>query len=236
MPKSKHQKLRRAIVDACREMNALGINQGTSGNISARVDDGFLITPSGIPYEEMEPDQIVAMDMEGGYHGDYLPSSEWRMHYDIFRNRPDTGAVVHTHAVFATAISCLRQGIPAFHYMIGVAGGTDIRCADYATFGTQALSDRMLKALEGRTACLLANHGMMCLGRDLKKAMWLAVEVETLARQYWYASRMGDPVILDDAEMTDILARFKTYGKQAHELKPGEALAVEPPPRRDAPK
>ena len=136
-------------------MNALGINQGTSGNISARVDDGFLITPSGIPYEEMEPDQIVLMDMEGGYHGDYLPSSEWRMHYDIFRNRPDTGAVVHTHAVFATAISCLRQGIPAFHYMIGVAGGTDIRCADYATFGTQALSDRMLKALEDRTACLL---------------------------------------------------------------------------------
>ncbi|MEO3431829.1 class II aldolase/adducin family protein [Inquilinus sp. CAU 1745] len=236
MPKSKHQKLRRAIVDACREMNALGINQGTSGNISARADDGFLITPSGIPYEEMEPDQIVPMDMEGGYHGDYLPSSEWRMHYDIFRNRPDAGAVVHTHAVFATAISCLRQGIPAFHYMIGVAGGTDIKCADYATFGTQALSDRMLKALEGRTACLLANHGMMCLGRDLKKAMWLAVEVETLARQYWYASQMGDPVILDDAEMTDILARFKTYGKQAHELKPGEALAVEPPPRRDAPK
>lgn len=217
-------------------MNALGINQGTSGNISARVDDGFLITPSGIPYEEMEPDQVVLMDMEGGYYGEFLPSSEWRMHYDIFRNRPDAGAVVHTHAVFATAISCLRQGIPAFHYMIGVGGGTDIRCADYATFGTQALSDRMLKALDGRTACLLANHGMMCLGRDLKKAMWLAVEVETLAKQYWYAARMGEPVILDDAEMTDILARFKTYGKQAHELKPGEALAVEPPPRRDAPK
>lgn len=214
-------------------MNALGINQGTSGNISARVDDGFLITPSGIPYEEMEPDQVVLMDMEGGYYGEFLPSSEWRMHYDIFRNRPDAGAIVHTHAVFATAISCLRQGIPAFHYMIGVGGGTDIRCADYATFGTQALSDRMLKALDGRTACLLANHGMMCLGRDLKKAMWLAVEVETLAKQYWYAARMGEPVILNDAEMTDILARFKTYGKQAHELKPGEALAVEPPPRRD---
>src|SRR3546814_646058 len=144
----KHADLRRTIIAGCREMNALGINQGTSGNISARVEDGFLITPSGIPYGGMEPEQIVLMDMAGGYWGDYLPSSEWRMHYDILRTRPETGAIVHTHAVFATALSCLRQGIPAFHYMIGVAGGTDIRCADYATFGTQ--EDRKSTRLNSR--------------------------------------------------------------------------------------
>lgn len=230
-----HPDLRRAIVDACREMNAAGINQGTSGNVSVRTDDGFLITPSGIPYDAMTPGQVVAMDMGGGYFGDLLPSSEWRMHYDIYRTRPDAGAVVHTHAVFATALSCLRRRIPAFHYMIGVGGGTDIRCADYATFGTQALSDHMLKALDGRVACLLANHGMICLGPTLARAMWLAVEVETLAKQYWHACQAGAPVILDDAEMQTVLARFKTYGRQAHELKPGEVPAVDPPPRRDAP-
>ncbi|WP_422365737.1 class II aldolase/adducin family protein [Pelagibius sp.] len=229
----KHLSLRKAIIAACLKMNELGINQGTSGNISARIDGGFLITPSGIPYEKMKPEQIVQMDLGGGYFGEYLPSSEWRMHYDIYLNKPDASAVVHTHATYCTALACLHERIPAFHYMIGVAGGTNIRCADYATFGTQELSGHMLKALQGRSACLLANHGMICFGKDLDKTLWLAGEVETLAQQYWTARQMGKPTILSKREMATVLARFKSYGKQAKDLAKGEALAVEPPPRRD---
>ncbi len=235
MANPKHLSLRKAIIAACLKMNALGINQGTSGNISARIDGGFLITPSGIPYEKMTPEQIVEMDLGGGYFGDFLPSSEWRMHYDIYLNKPEAGAVVHTHATYCTALSCLHERIPAFHYMIGVAGGTNIRCADYATFGTQDLSGNMLKALHNRSACLLANHGMICFAKDLGKTLWLAGEVETLARQYWTARQMGKPKILSKQEMNTVLARFKSYGKQAKDLAKGEALAVEPPPRRDAP-
>jgi L-fuculose-phosphate aldolase len=227
--------LRREIIDTCLKMNGAGINQGTSGNVSARTERGFLITPSGIPYEDMTPEQIVEMDLDGGYRGELLPSSEWRMHLDIMRSRPEAGAIIHTHAVHATALSSLRKDIPAFHYMIGVGGGTTIRCADYATFGTEALSRNMLKALEGRTACLLANHGMICFAPNLKKALWLATEVETLARQYWCACQAGKPVVLSDGEMRGVLARFKTYGKQPHEMKDGDAPAVEAPVRRDAP-
>ena len=235
MPRLKHTSHRRAVIDTCLAMNALGINQGTSGNVSVRTENGFLITPSGIPYEAMRPEQVVEMDLDGTYAGDWLPSSEWRMHFDIFRARPEAGAIVHVHAPHATALSCLRLEVPAFHYMIGVAGGPTLRCADYATFGTQALSDAMLKALEGRTACLLANHGLIGFGPTLEKALWLAGEVEGLCRQYILARSIGEPVILDEAEMTRVLARFKTYGKQAHELDAGNAPAVEAPVRRDAP-
>jgi L-fuculose-phosphate aldolase len=226
--------LRRSIVAACREMNALGINQGTSGNISVRLPDrsGFLVTPSGIPYDVMEPAMIVEMDLDGGYRGDVLPSSEWRMHLDILRTRPEAGAVVHTHATHATALSCLRVGIPSFHYMVAAGGGPDIRCADYATFGTPELSARMLEALAGRTACLLANHGMICLGASLQKAMWLAVEVEAMARQYLVARVAGQPVLLDEAEMARVLGLFRGYGKQPDQLAEGETLAFEPPVRR----
>lgn len=226
--------LRRAIIETCREMNRLGVNQGTSGNVSARTGDGFLITPSGVPYDAMAPEMIVAMDLDGGYRGEVLPSSEWRMHLDIFRRHADAGAVVHTHSTYATALSCLRTAIPAFHYMIGVAGGADIRCAEYATFGTRGLSEAMLRALEGRSACLLGNHGMICHGETLAKALWRAVEVETLAKQYWIARQMGEPVILDADEMARVLARFKSYGKQAKDMAPGDAPAVEMPVRRDA--
>ena len=232
MAKPGHKRVRRAIIDACLEMNRTGINQGTSGNISARVDGGLLITPSGVPYEEMTPDQVVLIDDDGGYYGDFLPSTEWRMHYDIYRSIEAAGAVVHSHAPMCTSLSCLRVGIPAFHYMIGVGGGSDIRCADYATFGTEALSVNMLKALEDRTACLLANHGMICHAANLKRAMWLAVEVETLARQYWHARQAGEPVILPDDEMARVLARFRTYGKQAKDVVDGDAEAVIPPPHR----
>lgn len=206
--------LRASIIAACRSMNALGINQGTSGNISVRAGDGFLVTPSGVPYDALEPDSIVAMDFDGTAHGGLLPSSEWRMHRDILAARTDALAIVHTHATFCTALSCLRIGIPAFHYMVAAAGGASIRCADYATFGTTELAAYAVAALEDRKACLLANHGMICLGPTLDKAMALAVEVETLARQYWHARQAGEPVILPDDEMARVLEKFRTYGRQ----------------------
>lgn len=226
--------LRVELIETCRRMNETGINQGTSGNVSVRAPEGFLITPSGIPYETMTPEQVVLMDLEGGYFGDYLPSSEWRMHLDILRNRSDAIAVVHTHSIYATALSCLRIGIPAFHYMIGIAGGVDIRCSGYAAFGTEALSKTMITAMKDRSACLLANHGMICYGDSLGKALWRAVEVETLAKQYWVARQAGEPVILTEDEMTGVLARFKSYGKQASELKADDAPAVEMPVHRSA--
>ena len=226
----KDPELCRQVIDTCLAMTARGINQGTSGNVSLRSGEGFLITPSGLAYETMTPDQIVAMDLDGGYWGDWLPSSEWRMHLDLYRARPEAQAVVHTHSTHATALSCLRAEVPAFHYMVAVAGGTTLRCADYATFGTQALSDAMLEALEDRTACLLANHGVIAFGPSLDKALWLAGEVETLCQQYTVACGQGDPVILSETEMEDVLTRFRSYGKQAGELPPGSPLA--PPPRR----
>lgn len=207
----RHRKLRRAVVDTCRAMNASGLNQGTSGNVSARAGDGFLITPSGIPYEDTKPGMIVAMDLDGGHEGTLKPSSEWRMHRDLYRARPDVGAVVHTHSTHATAYSCLRKPIPAFHYMIAVAGGRDLRCADYATFGTAELSEAMLVAMEGRTACLLANHGVIAVGATLAQALWRAHEVETLAAQYAVARQMGKPVILPDDEMDRVLRLFGSY-------------------------
>ncbi|MBI2717350.1 MAG: class II aldolase/adducin family protein [Rhizobiales bacterium] len=235
MPKLRYLDLRRKAIETCLKMNAEGINQGTSGNVSVRTDEGFLITASGIAYDKMKPEHIVEMDLDGGYRGNYLPSTEWRMHMDIYRQRQDAGAVVHTHSIYATALACLRIDIPAFHYMIGVGGGTSIRCSGYAEFGTQELSDTMLKALDGRTACLLANHGQIAFGPSLDKALWLAGEVETIAHQYWAALQVGQPVLLNDKQMTTVLARFKTYGKQPGELGGGDAHAVFAPVRRDVP-
>ncbi|RED53923.1 class II aldolase/adducin family protein [Aestuariispira insulae] len=206
--------LSQQIIDTCLSMNASGINHGTSGNVSARFGEGFLVTPSGVPYEDLTPEKIVEMDLNGGHKGDLLPSSEWRMHRDIYASRAEAGAVVHTHSAHATALATLRRGIPCFHYMIAVAGGTDIRCSDYATFGSAELSETMLKAMEGRKACLLANHGYIGFGADLCKALALAVEVEGLAKQYYTALQMGEPVILSDDQMAEVLEKFKTYGKQ----------------------
>jgi L-fuculose-phosphate aldolase len=235
MSKIKFHDLRKAVIKTCLAMNEEGINQGTSGNVSVRTEEGFLITASGIPYKKMKPEHVVEMDLEGGYRGDYFPSTEWRMHMDIFRARPEAKAIVHVHSTHATALSCLRKDIPAFHYMIGVAGGTSLRVSDYAEFGTQALSNTMLKALEGRTGCLLANHGQICFGPSLEKALWLAGEIESLCHQYWAASLLGKPVVLSDVEMASVLKRFGSYGKQAADLK-GEdpsTLAVHAPVRRD---
>lgn len=212
--------LREAIVATAREMNALGINRGKSGNVSARWReagfDGYLVTPTGMPYASMTAADIVAMPLDGdadAARGERLPSSEWRFHRDIYRARPDARAIVHTHSPFATALACLNRGIPAFHYMVAVAGGNDIRCAAYATFGTQALSDHAVDALDGRDACLLANHGMIAVGASAASALALAVEVETLAEMYWRALAIGSPVLLSDTEMEIVVAKFRTYGQ-----------------------
>jgi len=233
--KLKYLDLRRKVIAACLRMNAQGINQGTSGNVSARMDHAFLITASGIPYDRMRLEHVIEMDFDGGYYGAYLPSTEWRMHMDIYRQRPEARVIIHTHSIYATALACLRKDIPSFHYMIGVGGGATIRCSDYAEFGTQGLSDTMLKALDGRTACLLANHGQIVFGQSLEKALWLAGEVETICHQYWAALQAGAPVILSETEMRTVLARFKTYGKQQEELGPAEMHAVQGPVRRDHP-
>lgn len=203
-----------AVIDAALAMNASGINQGKSGNVSARFADGFLITPSGMDYDALTPDDIVLVGMDGGSRDRLNPSSEWRMHRDIYAEHGAAGGVVHTHSTFCTALACRREAIPPFHYMVAVAGGTRIACADYATFGTEELSQAMLAALGDRKACLLANHGMICFESDVGKALALAVEVETLARQYWHARQGGEPVLLSDAEMNAVLEKFKTYGKQ----------------------
>ena len=213
--------LRDAVIATAREMNALGINRGKSGNVSARWQvpdfDGYLITPSGMPYADIGTGDIVAMPVDrdaDGARGPRLPSSEWRFHRDIYRARPDASAIVHTHAPFATSLACLHRGIPAFHYMVAVAGGKDIRCAPYATFGTQALSDHAVAALEGRTACLLANHGAISVGATLAAALALGVEVETLAEMYWRALQVSAPVLLSDAEMDVVVTKFRTYGQR----------------------
>lgn len=208
------ESLSQAVIDTCLAMNTQGINQGSAGNISQRFEDGFLITPSGISYDRLQAEDIVYVGLDGCCRDSLAPSSEWRMHRDIYAQQPAAGAVLHAHSTFATALSCLRLDIPAFHYMVAVAGGVDIRCADYALFGTQALSNNMLAALTDRRACLLGTHGMICFHDNLDKALWLGVEVETLARQYWYARQAGDPLILSATQMAEVLEKFRTYGKQ----------------------
>lgn len=205
--------LRKHVIATALDMNALGINRGKSGNVSARWKNGFLVTPSGLPYDKTRPSDIVFIDARGKPTGTRKPSSEWRFHHDIYSSRPEIEAVVHTHSSFATTLSCLGMAIPAFHYMIAVAGGRDIRCAPYATFGTQQLSDNALAALQDRRACLLGNHGMIAVGADLEATLALAVEVEALCEQYWRALQIGKPTILSNDEMTVILEKFKTYGQ-----------------------
>jgi L-fuculose-phosphate aldolase len=208
--------LHEKVCAASRRTVAEGLNRGRSGNVSARWRDGFLITPSGLPSAGLAPQQIVRMsaagEWDGDCGGDVRPSSEWRIHRDIYAARPEVGAMVHAHAPFAVALACLRQPIPAFHYMVALAGGRDIRCADYAIFGSQALSGHVLAALDGRRACLMANHGLVALGADLDAAVDLAVEVEALCEQYWRARGLGEPVLLTDAEMDAVIDRFKDYG------------------------
>jgi L-fuculose-phosphate aldolase len=205
--------LREQLLHTARALCELGLNRGTSGNVSVRDGDGYLITPSGMAVDAMGPRDMVWMGLDGRVEGDRAPSSEWRFHRDIFAQRPEVGAVVHTHAMFATTLACQRRDIPPFHYMIALAGGDSIRCAPYALFGSQALSDAALVALADRRACLLANHGMIALGRDLPQALDIALEVETLSEQYWRALQAGAPVLLSAQEMAEAIEQFKGYGK-----------------------
>jgi L-fuculose-phosphate aldolase len=215
MPTTKDREKRQSIIDACLRMNALGINQGTSGNISLRHDAGMLITPTSVPYEAMRPEQIVYMGLDGAFDPAQRPSSEWRFHLDILRARPEVNAVVHAHPPYSTILAIMGLEIPPIHYMIAVAGGDTIRCAPYATFGTQELSEHAVRALEGRFACLLEHHGMIAVGPSLTKAMWLAVEVEALARQYHGCLQIGTPRLLPKEEINNVLSRIAGYGPPA---------------------
>jgi len=208
------EKLRRQLIDTAIAMNASGLNKGTSGNLSVRCDDGFLITPSGMNYAALVPGDIVLMDLDGNPRGTRMPSSEWRFHAAIYRHRPEANAILHAHPVNCSALACLGKGIPAFHYMVAAAGGRDIRCADYATFGTAALSDNVIAALAGRKACLMAHHGLTCFDENLPRVLALAIEVENLANVYCRILAIGDARVLPDDEMDRVLDKFKSYGVQ----------------------
>ncbi|MGB7118937.1 MAG: class II aldolase/adducin family protein [Bradyrhizobium sp.] len=210
--RAKDRTKRQSIIDACREMNRLGINQGTSGNISLRHGDGMLITPTSTPYDTMQADQIVFMKLDRAPDAGQRPSSEWRFHRDILKARGEVNAVVHAHPPYSTMLAIMGKEIPPVHYMIACAGGDSIRCAPYATFGTEELSRHAVTALEDRSACLLAHHGMIAVGTSLAKAMWLAVEVETLARQYHGCLQIGTPPLLSKAEIENVRARMAEYG------------------------
>ncbi len=203
-----------AVLATARAMNGSGINRGTAGNVSARTDGGFVITPTGMPYDRCEPGDMVFVAMDGTPQGLRKPSSEWRFHRDIYAARSEAGAVIHTHSSFATSLACMGMAIPAFHYMVARFGGDDVRCADYATFGTQELSDAIVGALEDRSACLMAHHGMVVFGRDLQEALAKAVELETLSEQFWRVMQLGEPRLLGEAEMKTVIGKFASYGQQ----------------------
>lgn len=206
--------LREELVDTCRGMVRLGLTRGTSGNVGVRCGDGFLVSPTGVPYDVLAPDQVVPMTFEGTHEGSFLPSSEWRFHRDILQARPELGAVVHTHSTHATAVAVLGRSIPAIHYDIAAAGGPTIRCAPYATFGTAELARNVLAALEDRRACLLAHHGVVAAGTTLRSALRLAELVEELARLYLLCLPAGEPPVLPDDEIARVVERYRTYGVQ----------------------
>ncbi|GAB4348278.1 MAG: class II aldolase/adducin family protein [Gammaproteobacteria bacterium] len=209
------ENLRRELIDTMRAMNARDLNQGKAGNGSFRSEGGFVITPSGVDYQDMNPSDLIEMDMKGEWEhpGRRRPSSEWRFHRDIYRTRPDVNAILHTHGRSVTTLACAGRSIPAFHYMVAVAGGSDIRCAEYATFGTQELSEQVCQALENRKACLLAHHGLVAVGDSLAEALDLVIEVEHLAEVYWRLLSLGEVRTLSDEEMERVLERFRSgYG------------------------
>lgn len=214
-PENADAGLREALVAACRDLARNGLTCGTSGNVSLRRDERrFFVTPTGGAFDSLNCDDIPLVDLDGRWFGHRRPSSEWRFHRDIFRSRQEVNAIVHTHSLNATALACTGRGIPAFHYVVAVAGGSDIRCAPYFTFGTQELSDAAVAALNGRKACLLANHGCIAVGTDLPAAVALAGEVENLAAQYRIALSLGEVRVLDDEEMRRVIEKYRTYGTQ----------------------
>ncbi len=201
------------LLEAARNLSTLGLNKGTSGNASIRISDGFLVTPSGMPAEQLSDNSMVYMQWDGRPEAGKKPSSEWRMHLDILQARPEINAIVHCHSMFATTIACLGRDVPPFHYMIAAVGGDNIRCGPYALFGTQALSDTAVAALQDRKACLLAHHGMLALGKDLSQALAIAVEVENLCEQYWRLLQLGEPKLLSEEQMQEVYAQFTGYGQ-----------------------
>ncbi len=206
--------LREQLIATARAMQPVGLNRGTSGNVSVRSGEGFYITPTGLPYEALTTNDIPLMALDGSHHGTRTPSSEWRFHRDLYASRPEVGAVLHAHSPFAVSLACLRRAIPPFHYMIARFGGDTIRCADYAIFGSPELSTAAMLAMHERKGCLLANHGLLVAGRDLAEAFALAVELEELCEQYWRACQLGAPALLSAAEMAAVLEKFKSYGQQ----------------------
>ncbi|MBI5596082.1 MAG: class II aldolase/adducin family protein [Elusimicrobia bacterium] len=210
--------LGRQVIETCRELERRGLNQGTAGNISIRLaerKEGFLITPTALPYDLMQPEDIAHLKLDGARAGRREPSSEWRIHLDVMRRRPEVGAIIHTHSGHATALACLRRPIPSFHYMVALFGGEDIRCSEYATYGTQELSDRVLEALEGRSAALMGSHGLIVLAPTLQRAMALTVEAETLAMMYLRAISAGEPALLPADEMARVKEKLAAYVAQS---------------------
>ena len=209
-----NQDPRQSLIDASIDAEIQRINVGTTGNMSIRADGGMFITPSGIPPRELAPDLIVAMDLDGHWSGNVKPSSEWALHSAIYKARPEIAAAVHAHSDHCVALSCARLGLPAFHYMIAGFGGDDVRCSRYATFGSPDLADATIEAMEDRTACLLANHGMVTAGSTLSEAYGRALKLETLARQYMLCRSFAEPVLLNENELVDVKKRYTTYGRQ----------------------
>lgn len=203
--------LREQLLTTARAMNGQGLNQGTSGNVSVREGAGFLITPSALAYDQCWPEDLVWLDMDGSAQGKRRPSSEWRMHRDIYHHFPQAGAILHAHSSYCTTLACLERSIPAFHYMVAMAGGDSIRCTPYALFGSQQLSDVAVAGLQDRSATLLGHHGMICYAANLEQVLALAIEVEALARMYLQALQVGEPPILSAANMAEVLERFAAY-------------------------
>jgi L-fuculose-phosphate aldolase len=213
--------LRGAMLAALRQLDVRGLNRGSTGNLSQRLGDGMLITPTGMGADDIGPDDLVWLGWDGTRHGALKPSSEWHFHQALYRARPELNAIVHTHATHGTALACLRRELPAFHYMVAVAGGDSVRCAPYRLFGTEALSDTVVEAMHDRKACLLATHGIVTAGTTLREAMKVMTEVESLCQTYLAALAVGEPPMLSAAEMAEVIEKFRHYGQGPVVADPG---------------
>lgn len=199
------------LLETAKELNRRGLNHGTAGNVSVRTRSGFMVTPSALAYDQSTPEDMVQMSYDGDYLGQRKPSSEWRFHRDIYQNFDQAKAIIHTHSIWCTTLACQQREIPPFHYMIALAGGNTIRCAPYATFGTQKLSDNIIKAMQDRKACLLAHHGVIVYGADLGQAIELLTEVEFLAQAYMQALQLGEVPLLSEQNMQEVIEKFGNY-------------------------
>jgi len=205
-----------SLIETALHLEQIGLNHGATGNCSCRDGNTYLITPSGIDTQSLSEDKVVRMDFTGNIIDsipNLKPSSEWRFHKDIMLQRKEVGAVVHTHSIYASTVSLFGDTLPSFHYMIAVAGGDSVRCAPYAMFGTQELSDNIISALIDRKACLIANHGLVAIGDNLKEALQIAEEIEHLCQLYIEARKLGEPNLLSKKQMSEVIDRFQTYSR-----------------------